>query len=76
MLNVGLYDPPFAPHEGQKASKSSRSRNEGIPEVSAKRHARASLPGTLTQQCDKHGNNMSEDAPDQEAVVSVASRAD
>ena len=32
MLNVGLQDPPFAPHEGQKASKSSRSRNEGIPE--------------------------------------------
>jgi hypothetical protein len=33
MLNVGLWDPPFAPHEGQKASKSSRSRNEGIPET-------------------------------------------
>ena len=27
-----LRAPPFAPHEGRKASKSRRSRNEGIPE--------------------------------------------
>ena len=31
-LNVGPWDPPFAPQEGQKALKSGRSQNEGIPE--------------------------------------------
>ena len=37
MLNVRPYDPPFAPYEGQRASKSGRSRNEGIPEVGFRR---------------------------------------
>ncbi len=32
MLNVGPLGPPFVPYEGRKASKSGRSRNEGIPE--------------------------------------------
>ena len=32
MLNVGPSGLPFAPYEGQKASKLGRSRNEGIPE--------------------------------------------
>src|ERR1700677_378255 len=33
MLNAGPWSCPFAPHEGQKAWKSARSQNEGIPEV-------------------------------------------
>src|SRR5271166_3858345 len=32
MLTVRAYGPPFAPREGQKASKTYLSRNEGIPE--------------------------------------------
>ena len=32
MLNAGPWSCPFAPHEGQKAWKSGRSQNEGIPE--------------------------------------------
>ena len=32
MLNLGPSGPPFAPYEGQEASKLDRSRNEGIPE--------------------------------------------
>src|SRR5580693_2855517 len=34
MLNAGPWSCPFAPHEGQKAWKSGRSQNEGIPEPS------------------------------------------
>jgi hypothetical protein len=34
MLNAGPWSCPFAPNEGQKAWKSGRSQNEGIPEVS------------------------------------------
>jgi hypothetical protein len=33
MLNAGPWSCPFAPHEGQKAWKSGRSQNEGIPEA-------------------------------------------
>ena len=33
MLNAAPRGSPIAPYEGQKASKSRRSQNEGIPEV-------------------------------------------
>ena len=32
MLNMGPQGLPFAPHDGQKTSKSRRFRNEGIPQ--------------------------------------------
>src|ERR1700677_809237 len=35
MLNAGPWSCPFAPHEGQKAWKSARSQNEGIPEANS-----------------------------------------
>ena len=40
MLNVGPSGLPFAPYEGQKASKLGRSRNEGIPEIHHQSDAR------------------------------------
>src|ERR1700691_5137382 len=51
MLNAGPWSCPFAPHEGQKAWKSARSQNEGIPEDIRKRYDDAATIAKSRKSC-------------------------